>query len=349
MMAGLSAAMGMAISDPLFWMPLAMAGLVMVLLLGLVLLDGIAVGVGVLLPWLAPSQRHEVLGLMAPWQRANERWLPLLLGVSMAAFPLAWSQMIEGLYAPLLMLAVGALLRSLAIRGERMVWLYGSASVIGAVGFGLLLAAYATGQRFHWSFVAFDVVMSVSMLAVFALLAASWLLIKRPADAPANAPVHVPVHVLAKRLTGLAAAAARFTAAGMVALSLMLALANPAIFYKWTHNNHLHIAGIWWLVMLAAFVWLDRLLRSWCDTDVPIEPRVRLPVLLTWLLMGLMFAGLLYSVFPFLVIDEITIWDAAASAESMSMVVWLAIPLTAIALCVQVWDYRFLLSRVVTS
>lgn len=332
-MTGLSAAMGLAVGDPLFWMPLAMMALVLVLLLGLVWFDGIALGVGVLLPWLAPTQRQQVLALIAPWQRANERWLPMLLGASMAAFPLAWSQMIEGLYAPLLMLVVGALLRSLAIRCAHRVWLYALASVVGALGFGLLLAAYATGQRFHWSFFAFDLVMAVSMLAAFALLGATWLLIKSPIQ-PGLA-----------RLTGVAAAAARFTAAGMVALSLMLALANPAIFYKWTHSNHLQIAGVWWLVMLVAFVWLDRLLRSWCESEVPIERRVRMPILLTWLLLGLMFAGLLYSVFPFLVIDELTIWDAAASTEAMSMVVWAAIPLAAVALCVQVWDYRQLLSR----
>jgi len=347
---GLSAAMGLSMNDPAFWMPLVMMALVMVLLLGLVLFDGIAIGVGVLLPWLPLTQRQAVLDAMAPWQRAHERWLPLVLGVSMAAFPLAWSEMIEGLYAPMLLLVVGALLRSVAIRRVGMAWLYGLASFMGAVGFGLLLAGYATGQRFHWSFVAFDVVMGVAMVAAFCLLAVSWLLIKQtmeqPKAQPQSEPVSAPLSDAGmQRLSAVGAAAARFMAAGMVALSLMLALANPAIFYKWTHSNHLQIAGVWWAVMLLAFVWLDRLLRTWVDSAVPIERRLRMPLLLTWLLMALMFAGVLYSVFPFLVIDELTIWDAAASPEPLSLVVWLAAGLAAVGLGVQIWDYRRLLAR----
>jgi len=112
---GLSAAMGLSMGDPAFWMPLVMMALVMVLLLGLVLFDGMAIGVGVLLPWLPLTQRQAVLDAVAPWQRAHERWLPLVLGVSMAAFPLAWSEMIEGLYAPMLLLVVGAIV---AKRGD---------------------------------------------------------------------------------------------------------------------------------------------------------------------------------------------------------------------------------------
>lgn len=328
----LSAAMGLAVSDPVFWMPLVLITLVTVLLLGLVLLDGIALGVGLLMLWVPAQHKRLLLDTVKPWQRANERWLPLLLALSMAAFPLAWSEMIEGLYAPFLMLVVGALLRSLAIRGANRVWLYALASVLGAVGFGLLLAAYATGQRFHWSFVAFDAVMSLSMVAAFALLAASWVLIKRPFDA------------LTARLASLAAAAARWSAAGMVALSLMLALANPAIFYKWTHADHLQIAAVWWTVMLVAFVWLDRLLRTWGQSAVPIERRIRMPLLLSWLLLGLMFIGLLYSVFPFLVLDELTIWDAAASPESLVLVTYMAAVLAVLGLCVQGWDYRRLLA-----
>ena len=332
MIESLSAAMGLAIDDPIFWMPLVMTALVTVLLWGTVLFDGIALGAGVLMPWLSHPDRLRVLETVKPWQRANERWLPLLLGVSMAAFPLAWSQMIEGLYAPLLMLVASALLRSLAIRGGPNVWIYAAASVVGALGYGLLLAAYATGQRFHWSFVAFDLVMSLSMVAAFALLAVCWLLIKWPADASIS------------RLTRLGAAAARWTAAGMVALSFMLALANPAIFYKWTHSNHLQVAGIWWVVMLVAFVWLDRLLRSWDSTPQAHKAPQRKPLLLTALLLSLMFAGLIYSVFPFLVLDELTIWDASASVEALSVITVIAAVLAAVALCVQLWDYRRLLS-----
>lgn len=329
MIESLSASMGLAASDPLFWLPLALMAVVTLLLLGLVLLDGVALGAGLLLPWVGGEQRAGVLVAMAPWQRASERWLPLFLGVSMAAFPLAWSVMIEGLYAPFLMLVVGALLRSMAMRLGPCVWIYAIGSALGALGFGLLLAAYVTGLNFHWSFVGFVLLLCVSMFAVFALLAASWLLLSVQGT-------------LAARLSRLASAAARWSAAGMVALSFMLALANPAIFYKWTHGNHVETAALWWLVMLVAFVWLDRLLRGWPNrTDAP----VRTPVLLTWLLMLLMFAGLVYSIFPFLVLDELTLWDAAGSTESLSLVGVAAMIVAVVGVAAQGWDYRRFLGR----
>lgn len=329
MIASLSASMGLAASDPVFWMPLALLLLVTTLLLGLVLLDGIALGVGLLLPWVAADQRIRLIEAVVPWQRANERWLPLILGVSMAGFPMAWSAMIEGLYAAFLMLVAGALMRSLATRAGRHVWLYGLGSLLGAVGFGLVLAAYVTQQRFHWSFWAFDLVVSLAMVATFALLAVSWLLIKFKGHE-------------VSRLVKFAAAAARWTAAGMVALSLMLALANPAIFYKWTHGNNLEMAAVWWVVMLVAFVWLDRLLRSW---QTHATRALRLPLLLTWLLLILMFAGMAYSVFPFLVLDELTLWDAAAPVAPLSIVAIAAGVIAAVAFVAQVWDYRHLLAQ----
>ena len=326
MIASLSSSMGLAASDPVFWLPLALMTLVCMLALGLVLLDGIALGAGLLLPWVPASARTQLLDLLQPWRRANERWLLLLLGVSMAAFPMAWSATIEHLYLPMLMVVAGALLRSLALGTKCCVWLYGVGSVLGAIGFGLLLAAYVTGQQFHLSFLAFELLMALSMVAMFMLLAASWLLLHVQGD-------------LTKRISRIAAGAARWTAAGMVALSFMLALANPAVFFRWTHSNNLIVAGVWWLVMLTGFVWLDRLLRTGNR-----RPQNRTPLFLTWLLVGLMVAGVVYSVFPFLILDEMTIWDAAAPIEPL---VWVGVSALVIALCAlatQLWDYRKLLA-----
>lgn len=338
MIESLSASMGLAASDPVFWMPLALMMLVTVLLLGLVLFDGIALGAGLLLPLVGAGQRALLLEQLAPWQRANERWLPLMLGLSMAAFPIAWSAMIEGLYAPFLMLVVGALLRSLAMRAGQRHWLYGIGSLLGALGFGLVLSAYVTGQRFHWSFAAFDLVVALAMVAAFALLAASWLVIKTEAT---KVPSNEAQAGLALRLAQAGAGAARWTAAGMVAMSFMLALVNPAIFYKWTHGNNLQMAALWWVVMLASFVWLERVLRNWEVSHVRAR---RVPLFLVWLLFALMFAGVVYSIFPFLVLDELTLWDAAAPIEPLSLIVVCAGVIVLVGVAVQIWDYRGLLA-----
>ena len=54
----------------------------------------------------------------------------------------------------------------------------------------------------------------------------------------------------------------------------------------------------------------------------------------------LAFAGLAYSLFPYLVIDEITIWEAASATNSLQFILWgVVITLPAI-LGYTVFSYR---------
>ncbi len=324
MIASWSASMGLLAGDPAFWLPLVLMLVVCVLLLGLLLIDGIALGAGLMLPWLVPAERAALLGRLMRWQPANERWLLLLLVLTMAAFPLAWSATIGKLYLPMLLLVAGALVRHLALRDAPSPWLFGLGSLFGAIGFGSVLSVHFSGQGLGLTYLAFQLLLVFSMMGAFVLLAAAWLFISSTG-------------ALAVRLGSLGAGAARWTAAGMVALSLILAMANPAVFYRWTHEHNLQLAGLWWLVMLAAFVWLDRLLRRAQPT--------RTALLLAWLLLVLMVGGVLYSIFPFLILDEVTIWDAALPLEPLSWVAISAAVMVAVALVAQAWDYRDLLAR----
>ena len=64
------------------------------------------------------------------------------------------------------------------------------------------------------------------------------------------------------------------------------------------------------------------------------------PFAMAVVLFVLAFAGLAYSLFPYLVLDRITIWDAAAATESLSFILWgVAITLPAI-LAYTVFAYR---------
>lgn len=54
----------------------------------------------------------------------------------------------------------------------------------------------------------------------------------------------------------------------------------------------------------------------------------------------LAFAGLAYSLFPYLIIDEITIWEAASATKSLQFILWgVVITLPAI-LAYTVFAYR---------
>ncbi|MFQ6712482.1 cytochrome d ubiquinol oxidase subunit II, partial [Bordetella pertussis] len=109
----------------------------------------------------------------------------------------------------------------------------------------------------------------------------------------------------------------RWTAAGMVAIAVTLGLANAGIFYKWSNTAHLGVAAMVWALMLLGFVAAEMLLArlpgkadgfSW------------LPFVLCVMLFVLMLCGLAYSFFPYLILDDMTIWDGSGALDSMRLV-----------------------------
>lgn len=314
MIDSLSASTGLLASDPMFWMPLALYGLLLFLLAGLVVLDGFDMGCGLLMPWMNPVSRARTLDALTAWRGANDAWVLLLFAVFMAAFPLGWSTMLADMFVPVMFLVLGSVLRGLAFEfrarasmGQQEFWgaLFSLGSYFSVAGLGLWLTKYVNGpyqDLSAWVFV------SLVMLAVAAntvVLAASWILTWASGA----------LRLFAARV---GAALVRWIAAGMVAVSLVLALTNPAIYYRWTHIQSLHFAVIVWVLMLAVFVLLERQLRA-----VAQDPQKKiwwLPLVLIALLDLAMLAGLMFSYFPFLVLDMITVWDAAASRESLRWV-----------------------------
>src|SRR3546814_14445976 len=88
--------------------------------------------------------------------------------------------------------------------------------------------------------------------------------------------------------------AIRWTAVGMVAISVMLGLANAGIFYKWSNPGGLAVAVVVWALMLLCFSSAEMLLAR-----VPGRGEVNswLPFVLCVVLYLLMLTGLAYSLF----------------------------------------------------
>lgn len=318
----LSAAMGLAPRDPLFWMPLVLGAFVVLVGASVTLLDGFGLGVGMLLPFLPDAERAIVIKRLAPWQASHHAWLLLLLIFLMAAFPFAWAALADGLYLGLLLLVTGGLLRIVSDKFARLqihrpmwFWVYGGASALVTIGYGLLLAGYVVGMQWQIELLAYFVLVVFAVLMSFFLLGCTWLV------------AWTEGHLLS-RVARLAALAARWSAAGMVAVSLTLGLTNPAVFYKWTHASFILTGAIWWLIMLVAFVWLDLALRRLVRLSEP--KHVRTPFVLAVSLLILMMSGLAYSAFPFVIIDELSLWDAVASPAVLKVALICALILTPI-------------------
>ena len=129
----------------------------------------------------------------------------------------------------------------------------------------------------------------------------------------------------------------------MVAVAVALGLANPAIFYKWSNTTRLVLAMPVWLLMLACFVGMDMgLLRV---TKPKYQMLAWMPFALCVLLFVLLLSGLAYSMFPFVILDNMTIWDAASAVGSLKLILLITFVAVPIMVLFNLMGYRSLFGR----
>ena len=309
----LALALGLNPQAPEFWLPLAFMALLFIVVLAGTVLDGFDIGVGCLSVFAPAHLKPRMLALLSPWRDANEFWLFLGLGLFMAAFPLAWGRIMSELYLPVTLLAVGTLLRSvgfeLRLRAPRELqayWtgLFGLGALLAAMSHGLLLAKMAWLAQGGVGHVWFAVFTAACAVAAYCLLGASWLIMREGGE-------------LRARAIFWARRCVRWAAAGVVGVSVVLAMGHPGIFLKWSGSGVRGGVAGFWVCMLVAFICTEMRLQRMINTSFR---NTALPFVLTLLVFCMTFGGLAYSFFPYLVVDELTIWDAAAATESLQLV-----------------------------
>jgi cytochrome d ubiquinol oxidase subunit II len=339
MIDALAASLGLDAGNPAFWMPLLMMALLFVLIVGAALFDGFDIGVGVLV-LLAPKQtRSQLLVALSPLRDANGFWMLLALGLFLTAFPLAWGEVLGVLYVPMSLTMIGVMLRSVAFefriraasdKRDRWIALFWLGSMLTALGHGALMSQLVLGAKDAAPAGWFTGFIALCAVAGYGLLGACWLVMRLQDDLQLFA-AHWARHAI------------RWAAAGMVAVSIALGLANPAIFYKWSSATNLVMAAPVWLLMLACFVGIDMSLTR------VVQPRYRhlvwLPFALCLILFCAMLSGLTYSMFPFVILDHLTLWDAAAAQGSLQLVLAATVVALPIMVIFNLMTYRGLFGR----
>ena len=339
MIVALASSLGLAPTDPAFWMPLLLMVALFLLILGGALFDGFDLGVGLLVQFAPAPSRSQLMVVLSPWRDANEFWWLLALGLFLTAFPMAWGAVLGALYVPMSLTVTGVMLRSVAFefriraateKRGRWVSFFWLGSLLTALGHGLLIAQLVLGLKQEGSELWFTGFVGVCAVAAYALLGACWLVMR----------LHGALQVFAAQC---ARHVIRWAAAGMVAVSIALGLANPAIFYKWSSATNLVMAAPVWLLMLGCFVGIDMSLSRMT------QPRYRnlvwLPFSLSLILFATMLSGLTYSMFPFVILDHLTLWDAAAAHGSLRLVLAAALIALPIMVVFNLFTYRNLFGR----
>ncbi len=294
-------------------LPLIFAALMGLSVLLYVLLDGYDLGVGMLMAGANPHEQDIMVASIGPFWDANETWLVLGIGILLVAFPVAHGEILGALYMPVLAMLVGLMLRGVAFEfrvkaegwhRELWNWLFWFGSFLTSFAQGLMLGRYITGFESGFGYYVFAAVVGASLCGGYVLLGATWLVLKTEDDLQAKA--------LSWARWGLA-----WVALGVAAVSLATPLVSESVRLKW-----FAFPQTLWLMALPAFtlaagVWVWRstglLKRNAGASDGA-------PFAGAALIFVLAFAGLAYSIFPYVVIDRLTIWDAAAHSSALTFV-----------------------------
>jgi cytochrome d ubiquinol oxidase subunit II len=303
-----------ALQAPGGWLPLAFLAIMGFAMLAYVILDGYDLGVGTLLGAAADSHKDTMVASIGPFWDANETWLVLGVGILLVAFPPAHGLILGALYLPVALMLVGLTLRGVAFdfrtkagADRKALWngAFNVGSVLASLAQGYMLGRWVTGFRDDSWATLFSALIAVCLLGTYVLLGAGWLIMKT------EGTLQLAAVRWARVSLGL-------TAAGVVAISAATPLVSPAIFERWFTLPYVVLLAPLPLATLLLFFIVERSLR-------------RLPTRLAqgnaygdWVpfagavgIVMLAFYGLAYSLFPWLVVDRLTVWQAASSTESL--------------------------------
>ena len=297
-------------------LPLIWGGLIATAVLLYVLLDGFDLGVGILFPF-APSDegRNRMMNSIAPFWDGNETWLVLGGGGLFAAFPLAYSIVMPALYVPVILMLLALIFRGVAFEfrfkadTSRKLWdtafHFGSLGaaffqgvILGGIVQGITIDGRSfAGGAFDW-LSGFTIMTGIAVVFGYALLGATWTFMKADGELQQwaqRASKYIFFYVVA--FMGL--------------VSLWVPFLDTEIGARWFDGaNEYYLAPIPALTgVLFFFLWRTLGTR---------EKDYR-PFLLTLAIFLMGYIGLAVSLWPHIVPYNVTIWQAAAAPESLSI------------------------------
>jgi cytochrome d ubiquinol oxidase subunit II len=316
-----------------FWLPVVFAGLMALAMLIYVVLDGYDLGVGVLLTRADDAEKDMMIASIGPFWDANETWLVLGVGILLIAFPMAHGIILSSLYLEVAAMLVGLILRGVAFdfrvkarEPHKPLWnaAFFGGSLLASLAQGFMLGHYITGFEHSVGAYAFSVLISVCVVAGYGLLGATWLIMKSE-------------HELQRKAVRWAQGALWLTAAGIAAVSIATPLISARVFDKWFAFPQFlllsQIPAISIALVLACHFRLRKLAQQIDATEWQ-------PFALAVAIFLVAFAGLAYSLFPYLVMDEITIWEAASATNSLLFILWGVVITLPVILGYTVYAYR---------
>jgi cytochrome bd ubiquinol oxidase subunit II len=319
-------------------LPLVFMAVMGLALLAYVVLDGFDLGVGLLLPLATDAEKDLMVASIGPFWDANQTWLVLGIGVMLIAFPVAHGIVLTALYLPVAVMLIGLILRGVSFdfrvkarvaHKQRWNRVLSLGSLLAAVAQGWMLGSYLTGfDRGIWPLL-FDLGIAITLPTAYAMLGAGWLIMKT-----GGALRDKSVRWASKALWPMGVA--------LVGISLATPLISQTVFDKWFRMPQFLALLPIPVACAAAFFAVWHVLSRPRVVEAGYGWVVFAATVMVFLLA---FLGLAYSLYPYVVIDRLTIWQAAADLKSLTFIfVGVAITLPAIV-AYTVFVYRVFWGR----
>lgn len=291
-----------------------------------VVMDGFDLGIGILFPFIH-KQENKIIALssIAPIWDGNETWLVMGGACLFAAFPKAYALILPALYVPLIIFLIGLILRGVAFefsfKATTYQWLcfyfFSIGSILATFMQGIILGRFIEGFSIETiepltlatQFISpFSIMVGLALLAGYALLGATWLIIKTEGD------LQSWCYKQAFRLTFL-------VIAFIAIVSLWTPLKQPAIAERW-----FSFPNLIFLSPVPLYTGLITIALFWSLA----QRHEFLPFLYSIGLFILSYIGLGISLWPYMIPRLFTIWDVTAPKASQVFIltgILLLIPL----------------------
>jgi len=287
-------------------LPLVFAVLMGAAVLAYVVLDGYDLGVGMLMPAASAEEQDVMVASIGPFWDANETWLVLGVGILLIAFPAAHGYILGALYLPVAAMLIGLMLRGVAFElrvkavgwhAELWNWLFWFGSFLASFAQGFMLGRYLTAFLPGAGYFVFSLLVGAALCGGYVLLGATWLILRTEGALQKKAMAWTKWGLL-------------WVALGVALVSLATPAVSELVYARWFDFPETLALMVLPAATLVSWLWVWRSLgrSDW----KPFAGAVAIFVLA--------FLGLAYSVFPYVVLGWITIWEAAAHPSALKAV-----------------------------
>ncbi len=299
--------------DPAIWLPWTFAALMGLSILIYVVLDGFDLGVGLLMPLADDDEKDRLVASIGPFWDANETWLVLAIGILLVAFPVAHGVILTALYLPVAVMLIGLILRGVSFEfrakaplSQKPGWnaAFFAGSLMASLSQGFMLGMYVMGLTWTWAHVGFALLTAAFLTVGYSFIGAAWLILKTDGILQHKAVVWAKGGIWGMIL-------------GIGAISLATPFVSARIFDKWfTFPEILYLSPLPILsAALVGYLW-------WKLRRLPMENDrfAWSPFVAATALFTLSFLGMAYSFYPYVVPEQLTIYEAASAPESLLII-----------------------------